>query len=142
MRLSLCLISLLLLQTGCFSDYDHDVPDTEANLEGFRRHFRFEPDQGVDGVFYYADELGADPLYQIGFNGDREVVSRIIDSLGLQPGDRTGISQVQGREFHWFRNSELSGMEIYSSVSSGGDLFRYLWYDPTSMRVRYLEYGM
>ena len=59
---------------GAFTDYDFDEPDTAANQEGFERHFGFAVPASVSDLYYFADELGADVKYQIGFKTDQETI--------------------------------------------------------------------
>ena len=82
---SVCSITLgflVVLVSSC-TKYDHDSPDTQANRDGFRRHIGFAPSDAVSKLYYYADELGADVSYQLGFETDRKTIDAVVVSLGL-----------------------------------------------------------
>ena len=66
------LFAVVLL--GCEPQYNHDRPDTEPNRAGFQKHFGFPAPDSVSNLYYFADALGADVKYQLGFSADGAVI--------------------------------------------------------------------
>ena len=132
---------LLIVLIACTA-YDHDVPDTEANLAGFARHFGFTVPADVTDVYYFADELGADVLYQLGFEASPETVARIVAALDLAP----SISETTGLElaydFPWWDETDIEQATGYRKSTEERDYVRALWYSERTGRVYYLEYSL
>ncbi len=98
----------ILLVAVVFSSctrYTHDKPDTRENRAGFEKHIGFEAPASVSNLYYYADELGADVTYQLGFYTDEKIIEKIISQLSLNqdpPDTEVGVD----REFpSRFRNT-------------------------------------
>lgn len=131
---------MIALLFSC-TDYDYDTPDTAANRSGFERHFGFPPSGDVENIYYYADELGADALYQLGFTAEPGTVEAIKSRLELTssevPFDAWGLV----REFDWFRKSDIRDIPGFASPDDSPGTVKRLWYDAPVQRVYYLEYS-
>lgn len=81
---SLCLlgISSLLTLNSC-TRYDIDIADSPNNQSGFKYHLGQAPTAEISGIYYYANELGADVSYQLRFEATEATVQPLIQSLGL-----------------------------------------------------------
>ncbi len=127
---------------GIFTDYDFDQSDTEANRKGFERHIGFPVPASVSDVYYFADELGADVTYQLGFTADQETVNRIVSELGLTQEapalDCTGLV----REFDWWKEDAVEGLSPYWKSNDDHDYYWFLWFDPANRKVYYLEFSV
>jgi hypothetical protein len=127
---------------GIFTDYDFDQPNTHANQVGFERHFGFSMPASVSDLYYFADELGADVKYQLGFTADQGTVERIVAALDLvqrEPKlDCTGLI----REFDWWSEDAVVGITPYWKSNRDGDYYWLLWFDPSSQKVYYLEFSL
>jgi hypothetical protein len=138
------LLALLPLSCGCglFTDYDFDRPDTPANREGFEHHFGFPVPASVSDLYYFADELGADVQYQLGFSTDPETVERIVAALdlteGAPPVDCTGLV----RTFDWWTEDAVVGLTPYWTGDEDRDYYRCLWFDPDSRRAYYIAFSL
>lgn len=130
----------MLLLSAC-TDYDYDQPDTPANRAGFERHFGFEAPESVSDLYYYADELGADVTYQLGFTVDRATVDRIVAELDLMQGEIV-FNATFAREFDWWNVDTVEALTPYGWRNDDEDYYRFLWYDPAARRVYYLEYSL
>ena len=134
-------IILLATLVAC-TDYDHDVPDTATNLKGFERHFGFEAPPDVTDVYYFADEMGADVLYQLGFEAGPETVARIVNGLDLKRSDSAGPNPNLGYEFPWWDAQDVQHATLYWKSNEGQDYWWALWYSAPTQRVYYLEYSL
>jgi hypothetical protein len=113
---------------GVFTDYDFDQPDTPANQEGFEQHFGFPAPASVSDLYYFADELGADVKYQLGFTTDQETVDRIVSELDLTQGKPTLDCTGLVREFDWWEKGVVEGLTP--------------WFDSSSQRAYYIEFSL
>jgi hypothetical protein len=134
-------IAVILLITVACTDYDYDQPNTPANRAGFERHVGFEVPDTVSDLYYYADELGVDVTYQLGFAADRATVDRIVAELNLVQREAT-FNATFAREFDWWDADAVEALTPYGWSNDDGDYYRILWYDPTAGRVYYLEYSL
>lgn len=96
---------------GCEPQYNHDQPDTTANRAGFQKHFGFPAPEANSNLYYYADALGADATYQLGFRADRDTVNQIVEKHGLVAAD-TKIDVPLGREFEWWVPDEIKATGV------------------------------
>jgi hypothetical protein len=141
-KLGLCLLVLLVALAAC-TDYDHDTPDTEANRAGFERHFGFEAPSEVTDVYYFADEMGADVLYQLCFAAGPKTVDRIVTALDLAPaikGRERGLGLAY--EFSWWDEDDIHQATRYQKANNSQDYWRVLWYSEVTGRVYYLAYSL
>ena len=127
---------------GAFTDYDFDQPNTPANQAGFERHFGFPMPASVSDLYYFADEIGADVKYQLGFTADQETVERIVAALDLtqqEPKfDCTGLI----REFDWWSKDAVESVTPYWEGNRDNDYYRFLWFDADRQRAYYLEFSL
>jgi hypothetical protein len=133
--------AVIVLTLGACTEYDHDQPDTPANREGFERHFGFSVPASVTDLYYFADELGADVKYQLGFKADQETVDRIVAELDLvqtEPEFQVGVAQ----ELEWWHEDRIEGLMPYWKSNRDADYFWFLWFDPVSQRVYYIEFSV
>jgi hypothetical protein len=121
---------------------DPDVPDTEANREGFERHFGFKAPPDVQDVYYFTDEMGVDVLYQLGFEASPETVARIVGALDLAPTDSEGLLSSLTYEFPWWDEADMQRATFYQKSNPEQDYWWVLWYSETTGRVYYLEYSL
>ena len=121
--------------------YDFDVPDTAANQAGFERHFGFAVPASVSDLYYFADELGADVKYQIGFKTDQQTIERIASELDLVQGEpelHFGLAQ----EFAWWDKEAIKNLTPYWKSNQDNDYYWFLWFDPSSQRAYYIEFSL
>ena len=133
-------VALLSGLVACTS-YDYDKPDTSDNQKGFERHFGFPVPASVSDVYYFADELGADVKYQLGFKTDQATVDAIVAALELkqaEPEFGVGIAQ----EFPWWDKDTVENLTPYWKSNSEEHYYWFLWYDSESQRVYYIEFSV
>ncbi|MBN1877453.1 MAG: hypothetical protein JXA33_24740 [Anaerolineae bacterium] len=135
------LLSLLIALIAC-TDYDYDVPDTEANRNGFDRHFGFVASADVKDVYYFADEMGADVLYQLGFKAGPETVARIVDELDLTQSNVEDINPGLSYDLSWWDKVDIQQATRYWISNAVQDYVWALWYSETTQCVYYLEYSL
>lgn len=142
-NLGVCLLVLLAALVACTA-YDHDTPDTAANLAGFERHFGFEPPDDVTDVYYYADEMGADVTYQLGFAAAPETVARIVAALELAQADATARRDfnLARDDLAWWDEADIAQAAFYQKTNDKQDYWQALWYSEATGRVYYLEYSL
>ena len=97
---SLLIIILAFFANSACTNYDHEQADTVANQKGFERHFGFPTPASVTDLYYYADELGIDVKYQMGFRADPETIQRIVVELDLVQQEVTIQSRI-AQDFAW-----------------------------------------
>lgn len=142
MKTFTCLLVALLLLSAC-SDYDHDVPDTDANRAGFERLFGFAPPADVTDLYYFVDELGADVLHQLGFAAKPETVNQIVTTLDLPPADMADCHGLGlAYAFPWWDEDDIRQATFYQKANAQRDYWRALWYSEATGRVYYLEYSL
>jgi hypothetical protein len=127
---------------GLFTDYDFDRPDTPANQEGFKRHVGFPAPDSVSDLYYFADELGADVTYQLGFNADQETMLAIVSALDLVQEEPAFDCAAFARAFDWWEEDAVAGLTPYWKSNPDGDYYRCLWFDPESRRAYYIEFSL
>jgi hypothetical protein len=134
------LAALALLGLLSCTKYDAYRPDTRANRRMFARHVGFAVPSGVTDLYCYADELGADVSYQLGFTTDSATVQRIVSAQALTQRDpEFGIGI--GRELPWWKPDDLRALVPYWKQNPDGDYFWFLWYNPATKRAWFLEYS-
>lgn len=139
-KLGFCLLVLLVALVAC-TDYDHDTPDTAANRAGFERHFGFVAPPDVTDMYYFADEMGSDVLYQLGFAATPETVSRIVAALDLAPAqDAPGLRLAY--DFPWWDEADIEQATLYQKTNDSQDYWRALWYSEATGHVYYLEFTL
>jgi len=131
----------LLIANGC-THYDYDIPDSPANIKGFERHFGFQPPTDIEDLYYFADEMGVDVLYQISFKSKPETVSRIVDNLGLSSADCEYDVDNLVYDFPWWNVIEIQHSECFSKLNNSQHYYKILWYNQSTQRVYYLEYSL
>jgi hypothetical protein len=134
-------IAAVVLTLSACTDYDCDEPDTPANQEGFERHFGFAVPASVSDLYYFADELGADVKYQIGFKTDQETIERIASELDLvqeEPEFRVRLAH----EFDWWDKDIVESLTPYWRSNQDNDYYWFLWFDPTNQRAYYIEFSL
>ena len=75
------ILSFLFL--GC-SRYDAKTPDTQANRKGFAHIIGFSPTSDVTEIYFYADEMGFEPLYCLAFQSSPKNVKKSSKNLTLK----------------------------------------------------------
>lgn len=136
------ILGLLVVVWGACTDYDHDVPDTSANRAGFERHVGFAPPSDVTDIYYFADELGADVLYQLSFVAAPETVERIVAALDLEASTPQVDGALLAYDFDWWDTDALEESDLYWKSNVEEDYWWMLWYHAETQRVYYLEYSV
>ena len=129
----------MIIISGC-TDYDYDIPDTPANLDGYRRHLKVEITSDVDSVYYYADELGADVTYMLNFKCSEQTLQNIIDQLNLNSTAQEYFGITPRDDLFWWDHQSIMKLSCWSRRTD--DYYQYLWYDQTTGHVYYLEYSL
>jgi hypothetical protein len=135
-------IAVVVLTFSACTDYDFDQPDTPANREGFERHFGFPVPASVSDVYYFADELGADVVYQLGFVADQETIERIVSELELAQGEPAFDCIGLVPEFDWWKTDAVEGLTPYWKSNQDGDYYWFLWFEPGGQRAYYIEFSL
>ena len=134
----LCLLCSLLI--SC-TDYDLNQADSPANKKGFTKHIGFEPSEDITGVYYYADELGADVQYQLHFSCDKLTFEKICEKLGLQI-EKADYSALDPRtDLPWWDKESTKDHVIRVFVKEGSH-HRELWYSEAKKTAYYHEYSL
>jgi hypothetical protein len=142
MKLRYLILVCLIIVLGACTDYDHDTPDTSANRAGFERHFDFTPPPDVTELYYFADELGADVLYQLGFSASPETVNRIVTTLDLETTAPDVDATSLPYDFPWWDAAAIDEATLYWKCNADADYYWMLWYHAETGRVYYLEYSL
>jgi len=98
-------------------------------FRGFERHFGFEAPPDVTDVYYFADEMGVDVLYQLGFEAGPETVTRIVKELDLTQSTSAsdGPSPDLAYEFPWWDEQDVQRATRYWKSNAGHDYWWALW---------------
>ena len=121
--------------------YTTDKPDTSENQKGFEVHFGFPPPADVTELYYYADTLGIDGTYQLGFKAEPATIEKIITENSLQPADDCPPPTF-AVEFTWWKNADLEALESCWVGGVEGKTATYLWYDEKTRQAWYLDYDL
>ena len=135
-------IAAIVLSLIACTSYDHDKPDTLSNQKGFESHFGFAVPTSVSDLYYFADELGADVTYQLGFEANQETIDEIVSDLGLGQEELKTTWVGISYEFPWWDEEDIENLTPYWKSNQDKDYYWILWYDPTSQRVYYLEFSL
>lgn len=137
------LITVAVFLLGACTSYDFDQADTEANQAGFERHFGFPTPESVSELYYFADEIGVDVKYQIGFKTDQATVEQIIAALSLEQQDLSfGIGFGLVQDFDWWPVTGIENLQPYWNGTPEDDYYWILWYDTATQSVYYLEFSL
>ncbi len=123
-------------------DYDWDKPDTFANQEGFERHFGFTVPESVSNLYYFADGMGFDPKYQLGFRADQDTIDKIVSELELEQGDPGFGVEYLTQDLPWWDSEHIESLTPYWNTNQDETYYWLLWYDPPSQRTYFLEFGL
>ena len=134
------LLSLVLLLPGC-TDYDVDTADTPANRKGFAERLGFDPGGDVTGVYFYADELGADVRFQLSFHCPKEIAEKIIGDLSLQPKPDDYLGLDPRADLKWWQPDSTEALPMWIKKSQDGQRHWEFWYSEEDGRSFYHEYS-
>ncbi|MCP4538466.1 MAG: hypothetical protein GY832_15125 [Chloroflexi bacterium] len=138
--MSIVVIFLSIL--ACGTDYDWDTPDTPANQKGFENHFGFAVPESVSDLYYFADGMGFDPLYMLGFKTDQDTIDKIVSELKLEQGDPGFGTEYLTQDVPWWDDEDIENLTPYWKTNQDETYFWLFWYNPTSQRAYYLEFGL
>jgi hypothetical protein len=139
----LLIVIILILTLVACTDYDHDTPNTAANLAGFERHIGFAAPADVSQVYYFADEMGADVLYQLGFETSPQTVTRIVDGLALEPAtDAYKVGRNLAYDLPWWDEADIQQAALYRKTNAEQDYWWALWYSEATGHAYYFEYSL
>jgi hypothetical protein len=97
----------------------------------------------VTDVYYFADEMGADVIYQLSFATDPKTVTRIVTALDLTPAAKEqGMGLRLAYDFPWWDENDIQQATPYQRANNSRDYLRSLWYSEATGRVYYLEYSL
>ncbi len=130
-----------MVLVGCEPQYNHDQPDTAANRQGFEKHLGVPASDAVSNVYYYADALGADSTYQLGFTATPDIIKQIVTELNLVATDPNTDGLI-GRDFDWWIAEEIVRLPMYCRKTEGKEHYRCLWYAEKTKQAYYLEYSL
>lgn len=133
-------VLLAIALCGC-TDYNHDKADTPANKKGFARHLGQQPASDVKGIYFYADEMGADCSYQFRFECSQTTHDALVQSLGLTNATRVE-GHLRGRDFPWWDDKVVDALPVHWKVNNQDDYYWFLWYDSAKSEAFFLEYSL
>ena len=133
----ICIAVFLVLVIAGGEPSSPKIPDTKENIKGFEKHFRFPPSSDVTEIYYFADTIGIDYKFQLGFKADRSTVEKIATRIKLQPTEKCHPSIAQ--DFFWWKNEELENIELCWKREIN-TLYQYLWYDEKTRRAWFLDF--
>lgn len=96
----------------------------------------------VSQVYYFADGLGADSTYQLGFTTDAATLATLVIQLGLAPGQPDFGVEGIARDLPWWNREHLAQATPYWKTTTAADYYWLLWYHPPSQRAYWLEFGL
>ena len=132
----LCLLTLC----GC-TRYNQDKADTPANQKGFARRLGQPPTADVKGIYFYADEMGADCSYQFRFECSQKTHDSLVQSLSL-----TNTTKLEGHlpgsAFPWWNARDIDTLPVHWKINAKGDYYWFLWYDVAKSEAFFLEYSL
>ena len=116
-------------------------PTRNPTERGFKNILASQLPDSVSNLYYFADALGADVKYQLGFSADGAVIQEIVDKHQLtEANDETHIPTA--REFDWWVSDEVKMLPVYWKKTADKEYYRYLWYSKETMQAYYLEYSL
>jgi hypothetical protein len=139
---TLNILVVALIGVICCTPYDYDKPDTPANQKGFERHFGFAVPETVSDLYYFADELGADVTYRLGFKADQKTIDKIVSDLHLIQDEPELVGPRLVYEFPWWDEEDIGNLTPYWKSNSKKDYYWLLWYNPATERAYYIEFSL
>ncbi|MBI5589930.1 MAG: hypothetical protein HY881_05560 [Deltaproteobacteria bacterium] len=115
-------------------------PDSSYAKEGFIKHIGFPPPSSVSKIYYSDDDLWLDPTYLLRFDcSDTSVLTSIANGQNLQECTEGKRGLNSGPK--WFAEKDYrSNLKCFYREELGNNW--YLWYDPGTSTVWYVEYSM
>lgn len=131
------ILSFLFL--GC-SRYDAKTPDTQANRKGFAHIIGFSPTSDVTEIYFYADEMGFEPLYCLAFQSSPKNVKKIIEKFNLKKNNNTNWEEpfAVPKDLFWWNAEERKKSEFYSSQVEQTETAYYFWYNPQNSKCQFM----
>lgn len=139
----LCILGLasLITLSSC-TRYDIDIADSQQNRSGFEYHLGQAPTEAITGIYYYANELGADVSYQLRFEATQATIAPLIQSLALS-NESPPIEQSIAREdLPWWNADRIDELSPYWKTNSSEDYYWMLWFDETAEEAFFLEFSL
>jgi hypothetical protein len=132
---------VLLAIASCFTDYDVNTADTKANINGLKRHCKVQISNDISKVYYYADEFGADVIYQLSFKCDQPTIDKIIHSLSLKvaPSEFNGLDPRD--DLGWWNSKSLNNRSHWVHIVQNA-YYKELWYSKKDNIAFYIEYSL
>lgn len=130
---------LLFLSTGC-SRYDAKKPDTGENRRGFARVTGINPDSDVTKIYFYADEMGPDPLYCFAFQTSQKTVQNILEKFQLKESENTEWQEPfpVPDDLFWWDAGERKNSRFYSARQEQTETVYYFWHNPDNAKCQFM----
>ncbi len=77
----------------------------------------------------------------MGLKAEPETVAKIATTLGLTRHESEWDVGI-GREFGWWKKSDVQDLTPYWKSNPQNNYFRYLWYKEDTQQVYYLGFGV
>lgn len=130
----------LLFLFGC-SRYDVKTPDTKANRNGFANIIGIQPGDEVREVYFYADELGFDPLYCFAFLSSSRPVEEIIKRFQLAKKENTVWKNPfpVPSDLFWWNADERKISDFYFAKVKHNEILYYFWHNPRTGKCQFMK---
>lgn len=138
LRIITCFTIMTFLSCTNFSI---DTPDTKGNIRGFKSIIDVPKTDDVKDIYFFADELGFEPLYQFSFSCDISTINRIINEHKLKKiqKDPNDIPIGVGQKFKWWDCMFVDTLNLHwSRFDTTANHVIDLWYDSKNSRGYYL----
>ena len=143
MKFCLDVALLIVLFLASCTEYDLETADTPANRKGFERHFGLPAGANMTQVYYYADELGSDVVYQLSFKCSRDTIEKIISELSLKPVPKDTADRLLAPrdDLPWWKPDSIDGRDLWIKEEEN-QYYWQLWYSEKDGMAFYLEYSV
>lgn len=130
---------ILLLPGGC-SRYNAKKADTQENRKGFARVTGIDPGSDVTEIYFYADELGWDPLYCFSFQCSRKTAQKIIEHLKLKKNENADWQEPfpVPDDLFWWNSEERKNSVFYCRRMEQPEKTYYFWFHPRSTKCQFM----
>lgn len=136
-------LSFVMLCLGsCGTQYDAELPNTDANKKGFEILTGIPPGKNIRNIYFYADEFCLkDPLYCVAFTAEIETVRCIINKRNMkQEKDVLNNIHLGPESLSWWDRTERKKSLLYVAKNDAERIEYFLWHNPENGKCQFMKF--
>lgn len=132
---------ILFLIVSC-TNFNTDKPDTRSNISGFKNIVDVPKTEDIKDIYFFADELGFEPLYQFSFTCKPSTIVNIINRHHLTKVQKRENDYYNGvgQQFKWWDRLHVDSLNLHwKRFDSTANNVKELWFDPKNSKGYFLS---